>query len=156
MPSYIDVFERAIRAGAISRQQFLPPTETGLPLVLARLGVWQRSLEGAMADGMREWAALVEREMQQNARWQNRTGHARAALRAYLMGDDPRKPEFATEDPPAVNAGKDLVVIVTGLMYYNIFLELKDSGRFAIMWPTVVQNNATFMKILVAHGQRVT
>ena len=156
MPSAEDLFQRAITAHAITRPQF-GRLGTGLPQVFARLQVWQNNLMAAMQSGMREWAELVEREMKANARWQDRTTHARQALRAYLSGDDPRRPDFATADAPAISVGgKDLVVIVTGFMHYNQFLELKDSGRFAIMWPTVVENNSSFMKILVAHGRRVT
>jgi hypothetical protein len=161
MSKDLDLFANATKAGIIGNPTFMKfgdPTTTGLVGVFARMVVWHNKFLNAMVNGMREWAQKVEIDMQQNARWTDRTGHARQALRAYLLGDDPRRPSFATADPPIIANNKegDLVVVVTGFMDYNMWLEVRWGGRFAIMWPTVVRNNAEFTRIMVRHGQSVS
>jgi len=129
---------------------------SGLPEVFLKLGIWENLVIAAMKSGLREWAEKIQTQMRMGAPWQDRTGMARRSLVAYLQGDPIDIPAGATESPPKIKSGDDMVVVITGLMFYNIFLEMKDAGRYAIMWPTAVRNNAELMRILVRHGRSVT
>lgn len=61
--------------------------------------------------------------MKQNAPWQDRTGAARASLRAYADTDsDSVTVVFAYTDPA---------------VYYSVFLEYFMQGRYAILGPSL-------------------
>lgn len=131
----------------------------GMAQVLAKLTLYETRLIDAMKDGMREWAAEIQKEMRQHAKWSDRTGHARLALVAYLAPDDAPgdRPSFATAPDPDIDLGKDeYSVVVAGLMAYNQWLETRWSGRYAVIWPTVEANSSEFMRILWDHGKRAT
>jgi len=57
-----------------------------------------------------------------NAPWTDRTGNARAGLHAKTVVAD---------------QGKAFELIVAGSVFYQIFLETRFSGKYAILLPTV-------------------
>lgn len=63
----------------------------------------------------------VEAHMKQNAPWQDQTGNARQGLRAeaYDLG------------------GGDMGIILYHQVPYGIWLEIKNSGEYAIILPTI-------------------
>jgi phenylalanine-4-hydroxylase len=133
--------------------RFIPPDlmPGGFLTVLARLDQWVEEVyPEAAREGAREWAALIENRMQTDARWADRTGHARQSLRAFVAGDDPRIPSFAdVQDSASLDTEEDIVVIVTGFMSYQQYLETMQGGRFAVLWPTVTENSTDFVNFVV-------
>lgn len=65
-------------------------------------------------------APEIEAWMKQNTSWTDRSGNARQALHA---------------EP--VDRGSTISIQIWGDMPYQIFLELKNAGRFAIINPTI-------------------
>lgn len=62
--------------------------------------------------------------MKENAPWTDRTGNARAGLHAYV--------------PPSGGEDNDIFeLIFAHSMYYGVFLELANSGRYSIIAQTV-------------------
>jgi len=97
------------------------------PSVLARnvqmYGVKLHVAIKALAD---YFAQKMQDEARQMARWEDRTGNARSGLFA------------ATEA-----AATDLVTIYLShghTVYYGVFLELCNGGRYAIILPTIQRN----------------
>lgn len=66
-------------------------------------------------------APQVENHMKQNAPWHDQTGNARQGLRAeaFDLGGDEKG------------------IILYGQVPYQIWLELKNSGEYAIILPTI-------------------
>lgn len=77
-------------------------------------------------------APQVEAYMKQNAPWQDQTGNARQGLRAeaYDLG------------------GSQKGIILYGQVPYQIWLEVKYSGRYAIIVPTIQVMGPEVMKSL--------
>jgi len=159
--------DKALMARAISHPRYLSPEQVydqglfteSLAAAFTRMNIWMGLIRGAMQNGMREWAEIVERDMQDMAEhtWKQNTGHARGALRSYLYGDDPRIPEYADEPAPTIALAKDeYLVVSTGFMHYNKWLEVRWGGKFAVIWPTVTANTETYLALLVKYGSRVT
>lgn len=76
--------------------------------------------EGIKAVAQR-WAPEIENWMQQNAPWTDRTGNARQSL--YTEVEEV--------------AGQMVRIILSHGVYYGIFLELKNAGRYAIVNPAL-------------------
>ena len=76
--------------------------------------------EGVKAIAQR-WAPEIENWMQENAPWTDRTGNARQSL--YTEVEDV--------------TGKMVQIILSHGVYYGIFLELKNAGRYAIVNPAL-------------------
>lgn len=86
-------------------------------MALYRLRILQVTL--AIAD---YFAALMEAEAKANATWTDRTGNARQGLLAF-----------------AQPLAEDVVALyLTTQMTYGVFLETRWSGRFGIIWDTIV------------------
>lgn len=58
----------------------------------------------------------------QNAKWTDRSGNARAGLHAKAR---------------SIDNGKSFDLVVAGTVFYQIFLETRFSGKYAILMPTV-------------------
>jgi hypothetical protein len=101
------------------------PNRSGINLDLDDI---QRRLRDLNPDIDRAIAAVVKRQapkaeawMKINAPWTDRTGNARATLRAEPINDD---------------GVHDLEL--TGAMPYQVYLETKNSGRYAIIQPAML------------------
>lgn len=66
-----------------------------------------------------------EAEAKQNARWQDRTGAARSSI---------------TASGPTEEKG-NLKWFLSILVFYGVYLELKNEGRYRIIGPTMFGNN---------------
>jgi hypothetical protein len=94
-----------------------PPVELGRATVRYAGDVRAQVLELAQSI-----AADAEQEMKRDAPWTNRTGDARRGL-------------FAT----AEQINQDMIKLYLSHgpdIYYGVFLELKNAGRYAIVGPT--------------------
>ena len=66
-----------------------------------------------------------------NAPWTDRSGNARAGL---------------TCTPRSEDGGNAFELIMAGSMFYQIFLETRFSGKYAILMPTVLAMGKVLMK----------
>lgn len=72
-------------------------------------------------------ATQAEAWMKMNAPWTDRTGAARSGLRAVAVN----------------NAGTSIIIKLFYSVHYGIWLELKNSGRYAVLVPALrVQGQA--------------
>lgn len=80
-----------------------------------------KAVEDAVMSVLEYQAPIVENYMKQNAPWNDQTGNARQGLRAeaYDLG------------------GGEKGIILYGQVPYQIWLEVKYSGRDAIIVPTI-------------------
>lgn len=79
------------------------------------------------------FAAQIESAARKNASWTDRTGHARQGLTAR-----------------AFKAGTAVTIALFHSAIYGIWLEVKNSGRFAIILPTLRQFHPQVMAGLQA------
>ena len=86
-------------------------------------------------------AALAQADMRKNAPWTDRTGNARAGLKA--------KPEFEGS-----TGSRTYRIILSHSMHYGLFLETRWAGRYAIIEPTVKRQQEDFMRIMTRVLQR--
>lgn len=78
------------------------------------------------------FAPIIESEAKQNGSWVDRTGNARAGLHGL-----------------AVDLSETVVAIyLYGAMNYQVFLELKNSGRYQIIMPTLEAHYEPVMHML--------
>ena len=92
----------------------------------ARLFEWlgdvrRRQVEAATLRVAERNAALIEAYMKTNAPWQNRTGQARATLKAEVLDV----------------TGRAAFILLTYGVDYSLYLETMQGGRFAIIGPTL-------------------
>jgi type II secretory pathway component PulM len=85
----------------------------------------------AILDLARFFAAKVEAWARRNARWTDRTGNARSGLTARAL-------------PIATGA----VIVLFGTVGYQVFLELANAGRFAIILKALEAHHADVMAAL--------
>lgn len=86
-----------------------------------RLGEFSPELDSKIAVLVDRQADVGTRDMKMNAPWTDRTGNARATL----QGEATHKDRLHT-------------IKLHGGMPYQIWLELKNAGRFAIIGPTTI------------------
>lgn len=89
----------------------------------------QRLMAAHKALGDR-YAATMEADAKPNASWEDRTGHARQGI----FGET------------AVFSDETLRVRVAHTMEYGVHLELANSGRYAILEPTVKKHAPDFFQ----------
>lgn len=90
-----------------------------------RVESYKKRLLSAVYALATEWASRLQAQMQSGARWTDRTGAARRGL-------------FGRAMRLAVGA----VIVCGGSVFYQIYLERKNAGRYAIIMPTMQQNYA--------------
>lgn len=72
-----------------------------------------------------KWAAILQTEMRNQAPWTDRTGNARQGLYTEV------------QPPTAAQVTGMIELILRHGVEYGEFLELRNSGRFAIINPTL-------------------
>lgn len=91
------------------------------PSVLAQnVGNYADRLLSAVLDLVTNFAAQVEAAAKQNAPWTDQTGNARQGLTARAFKD-----------------AQAVTLMLFGTAEYQIWLEVKNEGRFAIILPTL-------------------
>jgi hypothetical protein len=81
----------------------------------------------------RNAADRVADEARMNAPWEDRTGDARAGIRAQAAGDN-----------------GDIVLTLFHTVEYGLWLEVIQNGRFAIILPTLEQQAPRIMDETIA------
>lgn len=108
--------------------------DKGAREVNAALDKYADSVEEAVRVVADIFAVVIEGYAKQNAKWEDRTGQARANLRAYA---------------------EEMAESVVGLMLESgapqaKFLETMQAGKFAIVWPTLQKHLPEIEAALVA------
>ena len=80
-------------------------------------------------------ASDMEAYAKENASWQDRTGDARALLKGDALHDE---------------ANDISIAYLSHGVPYGIWLEIMNSGEFAIVMPTVLEFQSRFMSAVVA------
>ena len=80
-------------------------------------------------------AADMESYAKENAPWKDRTGDARALLKGDAIHDE---------------ANDISIAYLSHGVPYGIWLEIMNSGEFAIVMPTIVEFQSRFMSAVVA------
>ena len=88
--------------------------------VIANLNAWHARTAAAVVALAQNWAAQMEASAKQNARWTDRTSHARHGL-------------FGTVEV----RGNRVFILLGHSVDYGVFLELAHDGRYAILKPTI-------------------
>ena len=108
--------------------------------VRQNIEAYGRSVQEAVRQVANYWKAKLEEYAKENAPWTDQTANARQSLRAYLNDEVPEKSgaEDAVDYPQAEELARDCVqIFLSHGMTYGKWLELKNSGRYAIIWPTI-------------------
>lgn len=94
---------------------------TGLDGILANMDVYEQKIYTAMHNVAAYFAPIVESEAKSNATWVDRTGNARQGLTGFV------------EDVSATV----VLLVLQHKMDYGTWLEIRNSGRYAIILPTL-------------------
>lgn len=98
-------------AGDVTLQWSIPPTVLG-----KAVGTYPERVLAAVFDLAQVFAARIEAYGKRNARWVDRTGNARQGLTAR-----------------AFKTATAVIIVFFGTVSYQIWLELANAGRFAII-----------------------
>lgn len=93
----------------------------GIDEIERNLDVYKKKVHEACLSVANYFAPILEAEAKSNAPWTDRTGNARQGLRGF-----------------AQDVSETVVELyLSGKVGYQIYLELKNSGRYAIIMPTI-------------------
>jgi len=95
----------------------------GISDVKAAMNAWSAQMMVQAQNGLEAAIGQAEAEAKRNAPWTDRTGNARKSI---------------TGSGPEVSATRMRAALAIG-MYYGVFLELSNGGKYRIVWPTVLQ-----------------
>lgn len=104
----------------------------GITQINANLDLYGRKIHEAMLGVANYFAPVLETEAKNNAPWNDRTGNARQGLNGFA------------EDVSATI----VEIYLAHKMDYGVWLELKNSGRYAIILPTIEAHYKPIMKML--------
>ncbi len=110
----------------------------GVEGVQSRLEMLKASSWERLWNVLQYLALQLQSEMRTKAPWTDRTGNARRALQVI---------------PDNSNAPSAYRLIFTSQIDYGIWLEIKNNGRYAIIWKTVT-GNLTMMQQQWAEAMR--
>lgn len=100
--------------------------------VLRNMEAFGRRVEAAVLAIAEYFAPIIESKAKENASWIDRTGNARAALHTVV-----------------IEMARGVVALyLYGGMDYNVWLELRWAGRYAIILPTMEAHYAPISKML--------
>lgn len=100
--------------------------------IVAGLTVYRTKIHQACVAVGNYFAPVVEAEAKSNARWTDRTGNARQGLTGFI--DD---------------VSESMVYLyLAGRVAYQPFLELSNSGRYAIILPTLESHYSAIFDML--------
>jgi hypothetical protein len=92
----------------------------GMGGIITKLGALDPLVNKAVDAIMLRYESIAESEMKNGAPWTDRTGAARSGLAAQASSD-----------------GDSHALTLYHQVPYGIFLELKNSGEYAIIMPTI-------------------
>lgn len=88
--------------------------------VLRNMDAYEQKIVRSAEEIAKYFAPQMETHAKANAPWTDRTGNARQSL--YGWWD---------------KQGKKVIVFISHGRDYGLWLEIRNSGRYAILWPTV-------------------
>jgi len=94
---------------------------SGTEEMLANMDEYGRRVKAALVKVAQYWEPIIESAAKENAPWTDRTANARQGLRAFH--------QELTEGSVALYLKQSVD--------YGVFLELKNSGRYAVIMPTL-------------------
>jgi hypothetical protein len=100
-----------------------------------RMAAFQVVMEEVFEEIMEQAAQEVQEYAQTNAPWDDRSGEARQGLTA----------DFSNE-------GNELTIVLYHTVEYGIWLEIRNSGEYAIILPTIEHMGPTIMGALSFAG----
>ena len=106
---------------------------TGQRRIRQRMAEYERRVIDAVKLLGQYWAPLLERYAKENAPWVDRTGHARQGIQGLVE-------DMSSE---AITS-----IVLKGGVYYQVFLELANAGRYAIILPTILEHQDKFLRDL--------
>lgn len=113
---------------------------TGLDQVLRNLGEYERNMHDALHDAGEEIGHYLANYAKTHHLWMPQTG----ATDVSTVGQ-------------IVQETRDYVLVALSAgMSYNVFLELAHEGRWAWLWPAVVDSKDEIVSILARHLRGVT
>lgn len=118
------------RVGGISGINWL-----GLEVIADNINKRGNSLNKTRKAAIDKVARDMEQYAQENAPWDDRSGAARSGLRGTAVHDDGKQVSTA---------------YLAHTVDYGVYLETIDSGAFAIIIPTLLEFQGSFMSSLVS------
>lgn len=113
--------------GIVWESNTIPPKMKALPIVIDKA-----------VDGVMQYEAnAAQNDMRIHAPWDDQTGNARGGL-------------FAQSGSENAGKGQTKFIVLYHTMPYGIWLELKQSGKYAIILPTVESHGPQVMKSINA------
>lgn len=106
--------------------------QADLSPLIKGVAVMDDRLDRAVAGAVKQRSHAAIAWMRENAPWTDRTGNARSGLDAY------------TEHQSKVHH----TIWLFGRMPYQIWLEIRFSGRYAIIGPAILDQGTKLMKTL--------
>lgn len=104
----------------------------GFDQMLSRIDLYERRVMAVIRNVAEYWKAVLVAYAKENAAWTDRTANARQSLHAFI------------EDL----SGDIVRLYLSGGVNYQIFLETKYAGRYAIIWPTIKRHLGQIRKML--------
>jgi hypothetical protein len=105
---------------------------SGIEDIQRNLDVYAQKIHDAMVKVADYFAPVLETEAKNGAPWTDRTGNARQELNGF------------TEDVSMTV----VEIYLAHKMDYGVWLELKNSGRYAIILPTIEKHYAAIFSML--------
>ena len=90
-----------------------------------RLKEYNRAVHQAIVTTAERRGQIMQNQARANAIWTDRTGNARGGLFAKVEDN---------------GFGKDIRIHLAHTVYYGLFLEVSNAGRYAIIMPTIEAN----------------
>lgn len=94
---------------------------TGVQEVNNGFDAYAKRLNDAVEQVGQYWAAVFEAYAKEHGPWEDQTGNARQSLHAFV--------ERLSVDT--------VRIYLSGGVFYQIWLETKWQGKYAIIWPTI-------------------
>jgi hypothetical protein len=94
---------------------------TGVDTILKNLDMYNDSMMNKASMGMALAIGEAENMAKQSAPWKDRTGNARNSI---------------TGSGPVTKNDRIVTALAIG-MFYGVYLELSNGGKFRVVWPTI-------------------
>lgn len=92
----------------------------GVENVRSNINKFSVERRSAFQDAFQRWATEAQNRSKDNAPWTDRTGNARNSIYGVAPGNE------------------DKIRAYHGIgVYYGVFLELANNGKYRIIWPTM-------------------
>jgi hypothetical protein len=105
---------------------------TGDQQVKRNMAIYGMKVKQAVVAVANYFAPILETYSKQNAGWEDRTGNARQSLHAFVQ----------------VLSNDVVELYLAHGVFYGLFLEVRWSGKYSIIWPTLQAHLEDIRKML--------